>query len=142
MKPPPEEDFLPTAIADAIRSLPAAAAGPGFHAKVLARAAAASTRRRTLRRRGFSLAASLGIVVLGFGLGSYEAAQNRTARQAALIAEHRRLLGDLAALRELADRRALISLGGDASADIYLDLSTVPALAAAEPAVPQTRRPG
>ncbi len=142
MKPDREVDLVPPEMANAIRALPAAVAGPGFGAAVLSRAAAAAARRKTVHRRGFAVAAALGAVVLGFGLTSYEAAQNRAARRTALVDEHRRLQSDLDALRELADRRPLIPLGGDAATDHYLDLSTVPAGSAIAPAVTQTRRSG
>jgi hypothetical protein len=133
-------------LARAIRSLPQAAAGPGFHSAVLARAAGAAARRRSLRRRLLSLSAAVCVVAVGLGAWRFEVVRldaERAERRAALIEEHRRLAGELDELRALAGRRSSIRLGGDASTDLYIDLATVaaaaPAAAGAEPSSNPTR---
>lgn len=133
-------------LARAIRGLPQAAAGPGFHAAVLARAASAASRRRFLRRRLLSLSAAVCVVAVGLGTWRLEVVRRdaeRAERRAALVAEHRRLAGELDELRALAGRRSSIRLGGDASTDLYIDLATVatvaPAAAGAEPSSSPTR---
>lgn len=110
----------------ALRALPGAAPRAEFQAAVLARAEQAARRRARRRRRALSLVAGACVVAVGLGAWGFEVNAERTARRAALIDEHRRLQGELDELRELASRRSRISLGGDASTVLYLDLAKVP----------------
>ncbi len=110
----------------ALRALPAAAARTDFVARVLVRAERAAARRGRLRRRSVAAAAGVLCVFVGAGIFRGEVAAERAARRAALIDEHRRLQGELEELRALADRRSQISLAGDATTDVYLDLNRLP----------------
>lgn len=135
----PQADYrLPDDLAQALRALPEAIAGPGFAAAVRARAASATARRQRFERRGLAVATALCLVALGLGLHRVETVRDRAARRAALVEEHRQLLGEFDELRALADRRSLIHLGGDASTDLYLDLAAVPAASATSSGVRST----
>ncbi len=123
-----------------LRALPRAASGPAFRAAVLARAADAARRRGQRRRRLVPLAAGALALAVALGAWSLETARMRAERRAALVDEHRRLLSELDDLRELAASRSQIRLGGDATTDLYLDLATVPAVAAAKTSHPETDR--
>lgn len=118
---------LDAELAHALAALPGAGARGEFQATVLARAEQAARRRAQLRRRALSVLAGACIAAVGLGVWSFQAEAARASRRAALIDEHRRLQGELDELRELAGRRAQIPLGGDASTDLYLDLTKIPA---------------
>ena len=133
---------LPDDLAQGLRALPQATAGPGFAAAVRRRAASAMARRKRLQRRGLAVATVLCLVALGLGLQRIETVRDRVARRAAPLEEHRQLLGELDELRALADRRSLIHLGGDASTDLYLDLATVPAASSGVRSTTLTRSQG
>jgi hypothetical protein len=145
---PAASERLEAELVQALRELPAASAGVDFQSTVLARASAAATRRKVRRRRTLSLAAALIAVVAGLGAWRLESSRERAVRRAVLVEEHRRLLGELDELRALAAGRSLLSLGGDASTVIVLDLATVPsgASTASTPGVDSstlsTRSPG
>jgi hypothetical protein len=121
----------------ALQGLPAAAPGPAFTARVLARLG--PPRRRWSRRQPLpawvAAAATVAVLVGGlWGAAIGREAWQRQQRRAALRAESAALARDLAALHEEAAKPApVLYLGGNEQVDVVLDLSTLP-LAAAAPA--------
>jgi hypothetical protein len=133
---------LDAVVGRALRAEPAPGINGDFRAAVLARAELAAVRRARRRRQGLSLVAGACVVAVGLGAWSLEVAAERASRRAAMVDEHRRLQSELEELRALADRRSRISLGGDESTDLYLDLTKIPAGAADGRTTPTTRSPG
>ena len=141
MNLPISDADLDAVVGRALRAEPAPGINADFRA-VLARAELAALRRARLRRQGLSLVAGACVVAVGLGAWSLEVAAERASRRAAMVDEHRRLQSELEELRALADRRSRISLGGDESTDLYLDLTKIPAGAADGRTTPTTRSPG
>ena len=133
---------LDVEVGRALRAVPAGGTHADFRAAVLARAEQAAVHRARRRRRVLSLVAGACVVAVGVGAWSLEVAAERASRRAAMVDEHRRLQGELEELRALADRRSRISLGGDESTDLYLDLTKIPAGATDGRTTPTTRSPG
>lgn len=118
---------LDVEVARALRAVPTDGTTADFLTAVLTRAEQAAMRRGRRRRRLLSLVAGVCVVVVGLGAWRVEMAAERAARRAAIVDEHRRLQSELEELRALADQRSRISLGGDESTDLYLDLTKIPA---------------
>lgn len=142
MNLPISDADLDAVVGRALRGVPAVGANADFQAAVLARAELAAVRRARRLRRGLSLVAGACVVAVGLGAWSLEVAAERASRRAAMVDEHHRLQSELEELRALADRRSRISLGGDESTDLYLDLTKIPAGAADGRTTPTMRRPG
>lgn len=142
MNLPISDTDLLAAVGRVLRAVPAVETNADFRAAVLARAEQAAAWRARRRRRGLSLVAGACVVAVGLGAWSLEVAAERASRRAAMVDEHRRLQSELEELRALADRRSRISLGGDESTDLYLDLTTIPAGEADGRTTPTTRSPG
>lgn len=142
MNLPLSDAELDAVVGRALRADSAVETNGDFRAVVLARAEQAAVWRARRRRRGLSLVAGACVVAVGLGAWSLEVAAERASRRAAMVDEHRRLQSELEELRALADRRSRISLGGDESTDLYLDLTKIPAGAADGRTPPTTRSPG
>ena len=139
---PMSDAELDAEVGRALAAVPAVGANADFRAAVLARAEQAAERRARRRRRGLSLVAGACVVAVGLGAWTLEVAAERASRRAAMVDEHRRLQNELEELRALADRRSRISLGGDESTDLYLDLTQIPAGSADGRTTATTRSPG
>lgn len=129
-------------IGRALRAVPAAGTTPDFRATVLMRAERAAARRARRLRQGLSAVAAACLLAIGLGVWSFEVAAARASRRATLLDEHRRLQDELEELRALADRRSRIALGGDASTDLYFDLTKIPASTAGGGTTPTKRSSG
>ncbi len=129
-------------IGRALRAVSAAGTKADFRATVLARAERAAARRTRRLRQGIAAVAGACVLAIGVGVWSFEVAAERASRRATLLDEHRRLQDELEELRALAGRRSRIALGGDASTDLYLDLTTIPASAAGGGTTATTRSSG
>jgi hypothetical protein len=112
----------------ALRELPAAAPGPAFTARVLARL----ERRQRTRRRALPAWVPAAAAVAALVVGLWGAAAGRQAwqegrRRAALRAESAALKRELAALQEEVSKPApVLYLGGNEQVDVVLDLSSLP----------------
>lgn len=133
---------LDAAVGRALRAGPAVATDSDFRAAVLARAEQAAVNRSRRRRRRLSFVAGACVVAVGLGAWTLEVAAERASRRATLVEEHRRLQSELEELRSLADRRSRISLGGNETTDLFLDLTRIPAGTTDARTSPTTRSPG
>lgn len=106
----------------ALRELPREAASSGFTRRVLARLDEAP---RPIWRRPLVLApmaAALVATLLTWSLTGHRK-QERRARLAELRQEQQQLAAELAALKDQADSREVLYLGGDEGIDIVMDLA-------------------
>ena len=123
----------------ALRALPAAAPGPAFTARVLARLDRPARPRRRPLPAWVPAAAALAALVVGLGgaAAGHQVWQAQRRRDA-LRAESAALARELAALEaEVSRPGPVLYLGGNERLDLVLDLSALPMAAA--PAAPTSK---